>query len=132
MLLPRTYFARVFRGLQLWACACLATTAVVVVCIAADAALGWLPIDGAFVGTLGLAGPLTALALALIVVRRILGRPFARVDLAYLLAAISLVLANVVKSWAKYAGGRSWPKFDSPTFIHDQAYGFHPFFPPGT
>lgn len=71
-------------------------------------------------------GLLVVAVLVVALARRMLVLPFGRVDLAFLLGAASLVVAEVAKRALKVLFGRTWPKFAHPSFLRDGAYGFHP------
>jgi len=71
----------------------------------------------------------TPLVLAVLVVRRAFG-PFRRWELVLLTACVSMILADQFRESLSYLFGRYWPETwidDNPSFIKDDAYGFHPF-----
>jgi membrane-associated phospholipid phosphatase len=57
-------------------------------------------------------------------------RPLTRFETALLAAAVNLLLTLTLKEYLKFAFGRYWPTTwvgDNPSFIDNDAYGFHPF-----
>jgi membrane-associated phospholipid phosphatase len=68
-------------------------------------------------------GVLTALGL-----RGLTGRPLAKPEAVALLCALSLVASAAVKSYLKFAFGRTWPETwvnNNPSLIRDGVYGFN-------
>lgn len=136
MQMPLIHRAQRLSRLQAWCIALVLTVAAVTCSIAyldrtlstiAERLLGGIPFIANFVVTPGFFDPLVLLMFATFLFRRALRLPFAKADLACLLADISLILCDIVKIKMKYLFGRTWPKYESPSYIHDGAYGFHPF-----
>jgi membrane-associated phospholipid phosphatase len=126
--------ARSWSRLQVW-CGSLAVTAaaVVISVVYLDRPISrlaerMLPV-GDFTSTPSFFDPLVLLVFGLFLLRRIAARPFGKADVVCLLGAASLILADIVKGELKYLFGRTWPKYEFPSFIHDGAYGFNPFHP---
>jgi hypothetical protein len=73
------------------------------------------------------------LALAIVAViglRALGGRPLSKFGAVALLCALSLMGAAQVKTFLKFAFGRTWPETwigDNPSLIRDGVYGFHLF-----
>jgi len=83
-------------------------------------------VDG-FTGTPGFFSPLAGFVFAAFVLRRVVMRPFGHPDVALLLSGVSLIAADIAKQQLKYFFGRTWPKYEHPSFIYDGVYGFNPF-----
>ncbi|HLH10677.1 MAG TPA: phosphatase PAP2 family protein [Methylovirgula sp.] len=89
--------------------------------------LGRLALVDKFTQTPSFFDPLVLLTLAVFLFRRIIARPFDRLDAACLIAAASLLLTDFTVDKLKYVFGRTWPKYADPSFIRNSVYGFHPF-----
>ena len=62
--------------------------------------------------------------------RALAGHKLSRSQTVLMLCGVSLAVAVVTKDFLKRAFGRTWPDTwfkDNPSFVHDGAYGFHPF-----
>jgi membrane-associated phospholipid phosphatase len=74
--------------------------------------------------------PLAVVAFVALGLRGLSGRKLSRFQSVMLLSGLSLAVAVVVKDQLKFAFGRPWPEtwsHNNLSFIHDNAYGFHPF-----
>jgi membrane-associated phospholipid phosphatase len=78
-------------------------------------------------GTPGFFGPLAVLAFAVLLVRWFLARQFGTMDIVANLCIITIAIVEPLKSWLKFVFGRTWPAYGQPSFIFEDAYGFHPF-----
>lgn len=73
---------------------------------------------------------LSVVALLVIGLRALSGRPFSRLEVVVLLSGISLAVGVAIKDQLKLAFGRTWPETwidHSPSLIDTGAYGFNPF-----
>ena len=73
--------------------------------------------------------PLAVVAFVALGLRGLSGRKLSRFQSVMLLSGLSLAVAVVVKDQLKFAFGRPWPEtwsHNNLSFIHDNAYGFHP------
>ena len=76
------------------------------------------------------AAPLAGLALLVLAVRALTKRPLTRLHVVILLCAVSLFVAEGLKTYLKNAFGRTWPESwmgPNISFIRDGVYGFNPF-----
>jgi membrane-associated phospholipid phosphatase len=74
--------------------------------------------------------PIALVALAAMALRGLTGRPLSKLLTVFMLSALSLAVAVIVKDELKFAFGRTWPETwvrNNPSFIHDGVYGFFPF-----
>jgi membrane-associated phospholipid phosphatase len=67
--------------------------------------------------------PLAALAVAILIARRLASRSVGRSDVVLLLVSLSAVIGLALKAPLKFMFGRAWPQ----TLIRDDIYGFYPF-----
>jgi membrane-associated phospholipid phosphatase len=66
--------------------------------------------------------------LTLLGLRGLTGRPLSKLEAVALLCALSLLASAAVKSWLKFAFGRTWPETwvnNNPSLIRDGVYGFN-------
>ena len=73
--------------------------------------------------TPGLFEPVAALAVAILIARRVASRSVGRPDIVLLLVSLSAVIGLALKAPLKFMFGRAWPQ---TLFRHD-IYGFYPF-----
>jgi membrane-associated phospholipid phosphatase len=78
-------------------------------------------------GMPGFFGPLAVLAFTVLLVRWFLARQFGTMDIVANLCIITIAIVEPLKSWLKFVFGRTWPAYGQPSFIFEDAYGFHPF-----
>jgi membrane-associated phospholipid phosphatase len=130
---------RTWTTLQIWCTLFVCTIAVVVlcvryldrpVCLFADSIFGQLTWIGDFKRTPNFFDPLALLLFALFLLRRLVRRPIGKLDVACILGDASLLLTRYVSDKLKYVFARTYPKYGSPSLIHDRAYSFN-FFRPG-
>ena len=88
-------------------------------------AFGQYLIVGSFTETPSFFSPLAVLVFLIVVARRIAFRPFGRLDVALILADLSIILAKLVVAPLKVMFGRTWPQYHMPSLIGDGTYGFN-------
>jgi membrane-associated phospholipid phosphatase len=77
-----------------------------------------------FTGTPSFFSPLAVLVFFIFVARRLVLRPFGRLDVALILADASIILAKLLVAPLKIAFGRTWPQYHMPSLIGDGTYVF--------
>jgi membrane-associated phospholipid phosphatase len=120
--------------LRIYGAAVLATVCVIVASVAwldrpiayfVHDAFGQYLIVGSFTETPSVFSPLTILVFLIFVARRIAFRPFGRLDVALILADLSIILAKLVVAPLKVMFGRTWPQYHMPSLIGDGTYTFN-------
>ncbi len=133
------YKVRTRTMLQIWCTLFVLTIAVVVLCVRyldrpiclfADSIFGQFTWIGDFKRTPNFFDPLALLLFALFLLRRLAGRPIGKLDILCVLGDASLLLTRYTSDKLKYVFARTYPKYGSPSLIHDGAYSFN-FFRPG-
>lgn len=125
--------------MQIW-CAFFALTIAVValcvryvdrpICLFADSLFGQFASIGDFKRTPNFFDPLALLLFALFLLRRLVRRPIGKLDVVCILGDASLLFTRYISDKLKYVFARTYPKYGSPSLIHDGAYSFN-FFRPG-
>ena len=124
---------RIWTKLQIW-CAFFLLTVVVValcvryvdrpICLFADSLFGQFTWIGDLKRSPSLFDTLALLLFAFFLLRRLARRPFSKLDLVCLLGDASLLLMRYANDELKYVFARTYPKWGSPSFLHDGAYRF--------
>jgi membrane-associated phospholipid phosphatase len=137
--MPPIQKARTWTNLQIW-CAFFALTIAVValcvryvdrpICLFADSLFGQFTSIGGFKRTPNFFDPLALLLFALFLSRRLVRWPIGKLDVVCILGDASLLFTRYIIDKLKYVFGRTYPKYGSPSLIHDGAYSFN-FFRPG-
>ena len=94
------------------------------VAYAMDNLFGAFEFLGKFTGAPSFFSPLAALIFAVFIVRRLILRPFCKIDTALILADVSIIVAKFVVSPLKGVFGRTWPQYHHPSLILDGIYEF--------
>jgi membrane-associated phospholipid phosphatase len=125
--------------LQKWIASFVLTTVLVVICyLWVDRPVALLAHDAHRLSSLIslqyrvplIMSPLAGLALLVLAVRALMGRPLSRPYVVILLCTVSFFIVEGLKAYLKVAFGRTWPEsWMGPhiSFIRDGVYGFHPF-----
>ena len=95
------------------------------ICLFADRLFGQFTWIGDLKRTPSLFDPLALLLFAFFLLRRLARRPFSKLDLVCLLGDASLLLMRYANDELKYVFARTYPKWGSPSFLHDGAYSFN-------
>jgi membrane-associated phospholipid phosphatase len=80
---------------------------------------------GSFTETPSFFSPLAILVFLIFVGRRMVFRPFDRLDVALILADLSIVLTKLLVTPLKVVFGRTWPQYHTPSLIGDGTYAFN-------
>lgn len=139
MTAPFIQKVRAWTKLQIWCALFVLTIAAVVLCVCyldrpicllANSIFGQFIWIGDFKRTPNFFDPLALFLFALFLWRRLVRRPTGKLDVACILGDGSLLLTHYISDKLKYVFARTYPKYGSPSFIHDGAYSFN-FFRPG-
>ena len=99
------------------------------ICLFADSLFGQFTWIGDFKRTPSFFDPLALLLFALFLLRRLVRRPIGKLDVACILGDASLLVTRYMSDQLKYVFARTYPKYGSPSLIHDGAYRFNFFWP---